>query len=227
MAYTTNNIDSFLDDNSEKLYRKKCINYKGRFKKDSIFYIEFIAERILDNVDKYLTIKVIERKDYKIMTHQGISGKETSNSKAEVLIAKRLFKKQFDCLGKFIDYEVPLKESNKDKGVGKIDLLSYNQANNCINIIELKRADSAETLLRCILEIESYSRYLHNDNLLKSYSYEKNTSIEKGILIFKDTEPYKPFNNKANYPNLLKLLEIFKISVYILSEDEKKITQEC
>lgn len=218
-TYTEEQIEKkMLENKEEALYKQPCVNYKGKLK-DGKHYIEYIAEEVCKNIDNYLKLDTINRSSYCTKGHNGDISNDTSKPNAEVIIAKRLFGKQFEHLGKFVDYETPLKKSNENKGVGKIDLLAYDEENNNLTMIELKRADSEETLLRCILEIESYYRYANHQQLKKDFTKSTNTNLQKAILVFKGTEPLKPFDNKDEYPKLFELLNTLNIAVYELSED--------
>ena len=66
--------------------------------------------------------------------------------------------------GKILDYQVPLKNKSTDKGLGKIDLISVKESskpgNKIIYFLELKKDNSKETLLRCILEAYTYSKII-------------------------------------------------------------------
>lgn len=55
----------------------------------------------------------------------------------------------FPGIGIVLDYQVPLKNRREDKA-GKVDLISLNEDN--LYLLELKRQDSNETMLRCVLE---------------------------------------------------------------------------
>ena len=93
---------------------------------------------------------------YKVKNHDGKIKDENSNHEEEK-IAMELFDYSqnkgatFDIIGKIIDYQTPLKNVQKDD-VGKIDLLAYNEKEKTLKILELKKPDNKETMLRCVLE---------------------------------------------------------------------------
>jgi len=72
-----------------------------------------------------------------------------------------------DVFGYIFAYELPF---FRDRGSGAIDLVAYDDVNNVLNLIELKnckmgvgdlaKEDSNESLIRAILEIETYSKFV-------------------------------------------------------------------
>lgn len=201
----------------EDLYIEKMINYKGNTKDTKEKYTEVIAKEILDNPDKFnfKNINIIKRdKGYNIDTHEGIYNEESP--RREEIIAMKLFNTTNVELGKFIDYQVPLKDK-KDTKAGKVDLISYNENENTLYLIELKNDSSEETLLRCVLEIMTYINQIDKEKLLKDYNMESNVKVKPAILIFKDTRPYKDISDEY----VTKLIEKFEIALYAADVDEK------
>ena len=93
---------------------------------------------------------------YKVDSHNGIIKDENSNREEEKITMELFDYSQnkgvtFDIIGKIIDYQTPLKNVQKDD-VGKIDLLAYNEKEKTLKILELKKPDNKETMLRCVLE---------------------------------------------------------------------------
>ena len=201
----------------EDLYIEKMINYKGNTKDTKEKYTEVIAKEILDNPDKFnfKNVNIIKRdKGYNIDTHDGIYNEESP--RREEIIAMKLFNTTNVELGKFIDYQVPLKDK-KDTKAGKVDLISYNENENTLYLIELKNDSSEETLLRCVLEIMTYINQIDKEKLLKDYNMESNVKVKPAILIFKDTRPYKDILDEY----VTKLIEKFEIALYVADVDEK------
>ena len=126
--------------------------------------------------------------------------------------------------GKVFDYQVPLKKVQTDDA-GKIDLVSYDKESNRIYLIEVKKPDSKETLLRCVFEIATYYQLLNKENLIASYDELEKfqpKNIKKAVLIFKDSNQHKEFQKLNNNPNLKKLIEEFDIKIFSI----KSFTEE-
>jgi len=143
-----------------KFYSQDFVNYRGKTSdKERDYYTEIIAKWLLDNIELFNDIKMISRENsYKVDSHDG-KNKDNDSNREEEIIAMKLFDssqnqgKVFDIIGKIIDYQTPLKNVRGDKA-GKIDLLAYNEneEEKTLRILELKKPDSEETMLRCVLE---------------------------------------------------------------------------
>lgn len=118
----------------DQLYKSKNINYTGKTGDTKELFTEVIAEELmrLDIKNRLKEINEVEReKGYRVATHNGVVStqrKEDSNRKEE-RYAIQLYNwsqsgKVFNHIGKIIDYQAPLKNSEADKGLGKIDLIS-------------------------------------------------------------------------------------------------------
>ena len=154
-----------------KFYSQDFVNYRGKTSdKERDYYTEIIAGWLLDNIELFNDIEMISRKsNYKVKTHDGIIKNEGSKREEEK-IAMKLFElsqnqgKVFDIIGKIIDYQTPLKDIQTDKA-GKIDLLAYNENEKTLRILELKKPDSKETMLRCVLEAYTYLKVVDKAKL--------------------------------------------------------------
>ena len=218
MSYTKKEILNELNalDKLEDLYTSKIINFRGKTTDTEEKYTEVIAKEILDNYNKYNfnNINIIKRnKGYKIDTHNGMFN-ENSNRKEEI-IAMKLYNTIHSDSGKILDYQIPLKDK-KDTKAGKIDLISYKEKENILYLIELKNNESKETLLRCVLEIMTYINQVDKERLKTDYKLNSNVQILPAILIFEDTSPYNDINDEY----VAKLIEKFKISLFIANVDE-------
>ena len=195
-------------------YKRKVVNYRGTTSDSKEYYTEVVAEWILKNIYLFDYIKPITReKSYKADSHDG-KNKDNDSNREEEKIAMKLFElsqnqgKVFDVIGKIIDYQTPLKDIQTDKA-GKIDLLAYNESKKTLRILELKKPDSKETMLRCVLEAYTYLKVVDKDKLLKDFGLPENTKIKACPFVFVDGEQYKEMQkNKENLGELIKKLDI-------------------
>lgn len=197
-------------------YKRKVVNYRGTTSDSKEYYTEVVAEWILKNIYLFDYIKPITReKSYKADNHDGKIKNEDSGREEE-MIAMKLFDssqnqgKVFDIIGKIIDYQTPLKDIQTDKA-GKIDLLAYNEKENpkTLRILELKRPNSDETMLRCVLEAYTYLKVVDKDKLLKDFGLPKNTKIKACAFVFYGGEQHQEMQkNKENLGELIKKLDI-------------------
>ena len=197
-----------------QFYSEDFLNYISETSDKEGDYTEIIAGWLLDNIELFNEIKLITReKSYKVKTHDGIIKNEESKREEEK-IAMKLFDssknrgKVFDIIGKIIDYQTPLKNVRGDKA-GKIDLLAYNENEKTLRILELKRPDSKETMLRCVLEAYTYLKIVDRTKLLKDFGLPENTIIKACPFVFYDGEQYQEMQkNKENLGELIKKLDI-------------------
>ena len=212
-----------------QFYSENFLNYIGEASDKDGDYTEIIAGWLLDNIELFDEIKPITRENsYKVKTHDGIIKNEESNREEEK-IAMQLFDlsqnkgKVFDIIGKIIDYQTPLKNVRGDK-VGKIDLLAYNEKENpkTLRILELKRADSKETMLRCVLEAYTYLKVVDKAKLLKDFGLAEDTKIKACPFVFYDGEQHQEMQqDRKNLKELMKKLDVEPIYL----KEEYKIVE--
>lgn len=198
-----------------KFYSQDFVNYRGKTSdKERDYYTEIIAKWLLDNIELFNDIKMISRENsYKVDSHDG-KNKDNDSNREEEKIAMKLFHssqnqdKVFDIIGKIIDYQTPLKNVQTDKA-GKIDLLAYNESKKTLRILELKKPDSEETMLRCVLEAYTYLKVVDKDKLLKDFGLPENTKIKACAFVFYGGEQHQEMQkNKENLGELIKKLDI-------------------
>ena len=206
-------------------YKRKVVNYRGTTSDSKEYYTEVVAEWILKNIYLFDYIKPITReKSYKADSHDG-KNKDNDSNREEEKIAMKLFElsqnqgKVFDIIGKIIDYQTPLKNVQTDKA-GKIDLLAYNESKKTLRILELKKPDSEETMLRCVLEAYTYLKVVDKAKLLKDFGLPKDTEIKACPFVFYGKEQYREMQAiKDDRENLGKLIEKLGIEVIYLKEE--------
>ena len=209
-----------------KFYSQDFVNYRGKTSdKERDYYTEIIAKWLLDNIELFNDIKMISRENsYKMDSHDGKIKNEKSGREEEI-IGMKLFDfsqnqgKVFDIIGKIIDYQTPLKNVRADKA-GKIDLLAYNEKENpkTLRILELKKLDSKETMLRCVLEAYTYLKIVDKAKLLKDFGLPKDTKIKACPFVFYGKEQYKEMQEDRK--NLKELIEKLEIEVIYLKEKD-------
>ena len=216
-VYSKDEIIKIMEEaksDMKNFYKKDFINYSGETSDTKEYYTEIIAECLLDNFYLFDNIKMISRESsYKVDSHDGEIKNKNSNREEEK-IAMELFDYSqnkgvtFDIIGKIIDYQTPLKNVRGDKA-GKIDLLAYNKNTKILRILELKKLDSDETMLRCVLEAYTYLKVVDKDKLLKDFELPENTVIKACPFVFFEGEKYKEIQEDRKYlKELMKKLDI-------------------
>lgn len=223
--YSKEEIIKKLEESKSEMgqfYSENFLNYISETSDKEGDYTEIIAGWLLDNIELFNDIEMISRKsNYKVKTHDGIIKNEESKREEEK-IAMKLFElsqnqgKVFDIIGKIIDYQTPLKNVRADKA-GKIDLLAYNEEEKTLRILELKKPDSEETMLRCVLEAYTYLKVVDKDKLLKDFGLPKDTKIKACAFVFYGKEQHKEM--KDDREKLEELIEKLDIEVIYLKEE--------
>ena len=179
-------LAAYLHSNNYKnLYKHSSINYTGETKDTKEPYskviVDYLVEHIEDFKKGFSNFTVSRERSYKTAGHNGESSfdfeKRPKGERREEKIAHAMYCQYKDnptVFGKLLDYQIPLKNTNADKGLGKIDLLSAmdgeKPGSQKIYFLELKKDGSTETLLRCILEVYTYSKIIDKEKLCKDFS---------------------------------------------------------
>ena len=152
-------------------YKAPIINYKGyvtgKSKVNNTRYSEVIADTLVSKgyIKTWLELEPLRPNHFDTGHNHSesvdINKLQISNRKEEILAKLLFYQRDVKDLGYIFDYQTPLKETRNDS-YGKIDLLGYNNADECYSVIELKYRPSGsdETLLRCILEAYTYYKLL-------------------------------------------------------------------
>lgn len=209
------------------LYKEDFINYRGDTIDTKEKYTEVIAEWLLNNIDLLYKIKKITRlSSYKVDTHDGKHNNQNSNRLEEIMAIEIFNQKSLNILGEVIDYQTPLKDKLEDEA-GKIDIISYDKDNKIVYLLELKREDSKETMLRCVLEIFTYSKTLDKDKFLEDFNLPKDTKIKASPLVFFNGSQHKEMVEGDNkyLKELIKKLEIELFYISKNNNSEYNITK--
>lgn len=197
-------------------YKQNFVNYRGRTSDTNELFTEVIAEFLCDHIEKFKNgIPTITREiTYKTPGHDGVIRNGASNREEE-LIAMQMYGKKYDFVGKMIDYQTPLKSERSDKA-GKIDLLAYD--GSVLSILELKKPDSDETMLRCVLEGFAYLRTVDQEKLLENFELPKTTVIRACPFVFKGGVQYDEMHEPR--PQLKRLMALLDSKPYYITKSD-------
>ena len=221
-GYTKNEIINKLENLKDisTLYKEDFINYRGKTTDTSEKYTEVISEWLLNNFNLFDNIQKITRKSsYKVETHDGKHNPE-SNRKEEIMAMKIFRQSSLNILGKILDYQTPLKDKQGDEA-GKIDIISYDENNKIVYLLELKREDSKETMLRCVLEIYTYLKTLDGDKFLSDFNLPKDIKIKASPLVFLNGSQHEEMKGNDN-KYLKELIKKFEIELFYISENNSE-----
>ena len=198
-------------------YQQDFVNYQGCTSDTGVNYTELVAQWLCGHIELLKKIPVITRKkSYKTQNHKGVINNYTS-PRTEELIAKGMFQqKTLSLLGEIIDYQTPLKNQQNDRA-GKIDLLAYD--GSILRILELKKPDSNESMLRCVLEGYTYLQTVDDKKLLADFSLPIDTSVVACPFVYHGGIQFQEM--KENRPYLIQLMErLDSIPFYISKKDD-------
>lgn len=197
------NLSTLENDKPEYLFKEWPIDIKF-FKDDEDNKPIFtqMAELFLYNYSstpkEYLgKIKPIDRNNtYKISSHDGKHVSIKDDYTVEKVEAKAIFntikgnKYPFE----IIDYEIPLRDTSLDKGIGEIDLVG--KKDNVVYLLELKKFQAPNgALFHMILQSYTYMKLLNLDKFKEEYQCD---SIIPAILVFENSDNYKQFYDPKN-----------------------------
>jgi len=143
--------------NISTLYISKSINRKGKIiDSKSEYYTEIVSNELLKRLSEFDKIdRVSIKSPYIIKNHGSYFNAHYLNRRKENF-ATLIYGKEYEGLGKIIDYKIPIKEPLSKIGIVKIDLLSYHVESSTLYLINLKLGNSKDTLLKSIIEIYTY-----------------------------------------------------------------------
>ena len=202
-------------------YKQPFINYNGKTVDTNEYYTEVVAKFLCENIVEFIHgIPGITREtSYKTVGHNGVFDKDTPRE--EEKIAMEMFNQSqngssYDFVGDIIDYQTPLKNKRTDIA-GKIDLLSYDGIT--LYILELKKPDSNESMLRCVLEGFTYMQTVDKVKLIADFNLPSNTNIKSIPFVFKYGKQYQEM--KEERPYLCKLMKLLDSKPYYITKENQ------
>lgn len=202
-------------------YKSDFINYRGKTSDTDEYFTEIVAEFVCENIDAFNGINQIKRQaSYKTSGHTG-SYSDSSN-RMEEITAMQMFNQckgglAYDYIGKIIDYQTPLKNRKTDDA-GKIDLLSVKD--DTVFILELKKEDSTETMIRCVLEGYTYLKTVHTEKLISDFALSGIHKVCSSPLVFRGMSQWKEMQEER--PQLTKLIKMLGCKPYYIQRDNEK-----
>ncbi len=235
MKYTKQEtIDNLKIDlpHIESLYKAKCINWTGMTSDSKDQYTEVMANELLLNLKEFDNILPITRNSsYCRDSHCNIEIDICLSNRDEENFAKRITGLKLEGLGLIKDFQIPLKDTRGDKGLGKIDLISYNEEIKTLYLVELKYIGNKETLLRALLESYTYFKTVDTGKLINDYlnfkfilnqvfNSENLTDIivKPAVLLVQDCKAYEELNEMemSQRPKLKALSLALGVSFFTL-----------
>ncbi|MCO5252465.1 MAG: hypothetical protein M9949_13745 [Candidatus Kapabacteria bacterium] len=169
------------------LYKDNCVNWTGKTKDTDEFYTEIIANELLRNLKEFDKIPTVTRTEsYYRENHCNIEIDICESNRNEEIFAKRITGLKLEGLGLIKDYQIPLKDTLQNSGLGKIDLISFNDNTKTLYLIELKYEANKETLLKASLESFTYFKVVDKTKLINDYFNNQKFILNK---VFNPVDP--------------------------------------
>lgn len=220
---TINELKKELSD-IENLYKSKCVNWTGTTSDTNELYSEIIANELLRELKEFDKISTVTRTEtYCRENHCNIEIDICNSNRDEENFAKRITGLTLDGLGLIKDFQIPLKDTRADKGLGKFDLISFNEETKTLYLIELKYEGNKETLLRASLESYTYYKIVDKDKLINDCF---NNQISPGGINVKPAVLVVPKCNSYNELEDVKSGKRPKLKALALALDIKYFTVE-
>ncbi len=206
--------------NVKIFYQADFINYIGKTTDTDEYYTEVVAEFICDNIECFrCDIPMITRRSsYRMKSH---IGRVPTSNRIEEKLAIKMFNRsdkeghKYPHIGTIIDYQVPLKNKRSD-AAGKVDLLAFD--GSTLRILELKRPDSEETMLRCILEGFTYLQTVDQAKLATDFGLPTNTPVEACPFVFRNKAQWNEM--QEDRPHLKQLMSLLNSKPYYISKTD-------
>lgn len=172
-------------------------------------YLEWIADWIVASFPHIkLVADGLRSRSFRVADHRG---QIKLNTGINQLTEKRLVRAMFNSgslplLGKVIDYEVPLKDTD-EAAHGDIDLLCT-LADNCL-CVEAKKPNAGASILKAILQAYAYTSLVSSKKqlFLSSFELASELVLTPAILTFANAQSGRQLKEMGKYPCLLKLIE--------------------
>lgn len=172
-------------------------------------YLEWIADWIMSSLPQIqLVADGLRSRSFRVTDHRGQIKLNTGiNQLTEKRLVRAMFNlTQLPLLGRVIDYEVPLKDTD-DAAHGDIDLLCVSP-NICL-CVEAKKPNAGESILKAILQAYVYTSLVSSKKqlFLSSFKLDPTLQLTPAILTFASAQSGRQLKEIGKYPCLLKLIE--------------------
>lgn len=222
-------IRSKLDkvENIRLFYKEPFVNYRGRATDTKELYTEIVAEWVINHIEEFQQMKSIRREtSYFTEGHNGIQDNPDSNREEE-LIAMAMFRQgKMSVIGKILDYQTPLKNERGDKA-GKVDLLAFD--GKILRILELKKPDSKDTMLQCVLEGYTYMKTIDTEKMICDFNRDAKANIPEATTVkvcpfvfctaSDCTKGLQYQEMQEDRPMLIKLMKLLDIKPIYIEQD--------
>lgn len=226
MGYTAEEVVRAFRKGVKPSYERAEINYKGKTVDSGEYYTEIIAKLFLDGEELRLPEGDV-RDSFAFYSHDGRSEMNKSARNEEKFCLARFNRRAEEsfAFGKIVNYQVNILKRLKIN----VDLVAYDENSATLTLIEVKGSDVAgvnkshETLLRCVLEIETYFRLLapHRETLFSTLAAADKATLakdgkhlQKAVWVKSDSRAAEEWSKINERPALRALIDKFGTQIY-------------
>lgn len=180
-------------------------------------YVKYAHDYIINN-----EIEQAENGKFKLKGIQQITREETynyahtqtakpSSNRDEERFVLNMYKNKYcddvkAVFGDIKDYQIPLKNKQNDKGVGKIDFIFVK--NDELYLAEIKSDYSSESALKAIVEVQTYFQIVDKAKLLADFGLPSDMKIKKVVVFFSNTKGAKQLKEDEFVKDLLDKFDV-------------------
>ena len=221
-----------------RLYKSGLVRRTGKTSDTRETYTELLAEAVLrDLAKRFESIPRRPRPTYLVPDHSRLPKPDPAwdRRRTEKRLARWLYHRRKEIgklrgLGRIKDVQVPLKRRQSDRGIGEIDLVTLDRRDgvSVAWMVELKPGGTRETLLRAVLEIETYSQQVDVRRFRKDFGVKL---VRKAILLVagEPSVAYREADEMASgkRENLRRLLEEWGTCVFAIPANSWALAKAC
>lgn len=178
-------------------------------------YTDWISQRIEESIaDIQLATAGLRQRSFRVSEHRGQAKLQTE---IEQLTEKRLVRAMFNqadvpILGRVLDYEIPLKETDEAKH-GDIDLLCL-QSGSAL-CVEAKQPGNTESILKAILQAYAYTSLIatRRDAFFRDFNLPPDANLTPAILTFANARSGQQIKGRDEFPRLWQLTAVLNVKL--------------
>lgn len=231
MAYTKEDLEKQWAkrlEELETLYQWEYVSSHGPKGKGTP-WTEIVAERLMakKQLDLFLKIKPIKSKHYNIQKHLNPcpSGEGSMPQREKNVVKWMVGKEDLGELGTAQNYEAPLVDGRKQN----IDLITARDHE--LILVEVKKENNTESLLRAVLEIVTYGHLVDKEQLRREFGME-GSKITLAVLIHPNSNSGKELKEMMEFregnprrENLCRLIQALHVEIYTFETTDTERAQ--
>lgn len=228
MAYTKDELEKQWPKRLEKLktlYQWEYVSSHGPRGK-GMPWTEIVAERLIAprQLDRFSEIEPLKSKHYNIPKHLDPcpSGEGAMPLREKQVVKWMVGKKDLGVLGTAQNYEAPLVDGGKQN----IDLITAKDDE--LVLVEVKKENNTESLLRAILEIVTYGHLVDKEQLRREFRMG-DSKITLAVLIHPNSNSGKELKEliekSPRRKNLCKLIQTLNVEIYTFETTDSEKAQ--